>query len=230
MMQMFGHSVRRSVLILGAIEALVVYGAIFVIATLVVQSPSGPSGLTSAATIPALITVAFMIALGVYEPDARADMATMTERLSVACVAGAALGFGITYLLGQIWVSPLYAVACAALSYGAVIAARFSFSRILRAQPFQRRIVAEASKRGKLIERARALDVAEIVVADRQAPLPHSGLLDCKQEGMRIFDSLDFGENETGMVDLDNLYPARFIFSRTAGYSSLLAKPRWHDG
>jgi len=249
MMQMFGHSVRRSVLILGAIEALVVYGAIFLIATLVVRSPYGPSGLTEAATLPALLTVAFMIALGVYEPDARADLATMTERLSVACVAGAGLGFGITYLMGQIWVSPLYAVACASLSYGAVIAARFSFSRILRAQPFQRRIlvigegeavddiisittrtgcdahvtgimpVAEAATRGTLLKRARALDVAEIVVADRQAPLPHSGLLDCKQEGMRIFDSLDFGENETGMVDLENLYPARFIFSRTAGYS-----------
>jgi len=256
MMQMFGHSVRRSVLLLGIIEAAMVYAAIFLIATLVVQSPGGPSGLTSAATLPAVLTIAFMIALGVYEPDARADLPTMTERLSVACVAGAGLGFGITYLIGHIWVSPLYAVACASFSYGAVAAARFVFSRLLRAEPFQRRIlvvgegeavanvisittrtgcdahvtgvmsVAEASVRGKMIERARALDAAEIVVADRQAPLPHSGLLDCKQEGMRIFDSLDFGETETGMVDLENLYPARFIFSRTAGYTRVSRKAK----
>ena len=56
MMQMFGHSVRRSVLILGAIEALTVYGVIFLVATLVVRSPYGPSGLTEAATLPALLT------------------------------------------------------------------------------------------------------------------------------------------------------------------------------
>jgi sugar transferase (PEP-CTERM system associated) len=251
MMQMFGHSVRRTVLILGAIEAAMVYAAIFLIATLVVHSPDGPSGLTAAATLPALLIIAFMLALGVYEPDARADLPTMTERLSVACVAGAGIGFGIVYLMGDIWVSPLYAVACASFSYAAVAAARFVFSRILRAEPFQRRILiigdgeaanelisittrtgcdahvtgvmktSEAADRGKLLKRALALDVAEIVVADRHAPLPHAGLLDCKAEGIRIFDSLDFGENETGMVDLDHLYPARFIFSRTAGYSRL---------
>lgn len=249
MMQMFGHSVRRSVLILGAIEAVMVYAAIFLIATLVVQSPGGPSGLTSAATLPALLTIVFMIALGVYEPEARADLPTMTERLSIACVLGAGLGFGIVYMMGRIWVSPLYAVACASFSYAAVTVARFVFSRVLRAEPFQRRIlivgeeeaasdliaittrtgcdahvtgvmpVAEAASRGKLLVRAKALDVGEIVVADRQAPLPHAGLLDCKAEGIRIFDSLDFAENETGMVDLDNLYPARFIFARNAGYS-----------
>lgn len=248
-MKMFGHSLRRSVLILGAIEAAMVYAAIFLIATLVVHSPDGPSGLTAAATLPAVLTIAFMIALGVYEPEARADLPTMTERLSVACVAGAGIGFGIVYIMGDIWVSPLYAVACASFSYGAVAAARFAFSRVLRAEPFQRRIlvvgedesaadiisittrtgcdahvtgvipISEAAVRGKLLQRARALDAAEIVVADRQAPLPHGGLLDCKAAGIRIFDSLDFGEIETGMVDLDNLYPARFIFSRTAGYA-----------
>ncbi len=249
MMQMFGHSVRRSVLILGAIEAAMVYTAIFLIATLVVQSPGGPSGLTSAATLPAALTIAFMIALGVYEPDARADLPTMTERLSIACLAGASLGFGIIYLMGDIWVSPLYAVACASFSYAAVTGARFAFTRVLRAEPFQRRIlvigegdavtdtisittktgcdahvtgvmpISEAAQSGKLLARASALDAAEIVVANRQAPLPHAGLLDCKAAGIRIFDSLDFGENETGMVDLENLYPARFIFSRTAGYT-----------
>lgn len=249
MMQMFGHSVRRSVLILGAIEAATVYAAIFLIATLVVHSPDGPSGLTAAATLPALLIILFMLALGVYEPEARADLPTMTERLSVACVAGAGIGFGIVYLMGDIWVSPLYAVACASFSYGAVASARFAFSRVLRAEPFQRRILvigdgeaaadliaittrtgcdahvtgvmpaADAAKRGKLLARARSLDVSEIVVADRHAPLPAAGLLDCKAAGMRIFDSLDFCENETGMVDLDNIYPARFIFSRTAGYA-----------
>ena len=249
MMQMFGHSIRRSVLILGAIEAAMVYAAIFLIATLVVHSPDGPSGLTSAATLPAILTIAFMVALGVYEPEARADLPTMTERLSVACVAGAGIGFGIVYLMGDLWVSPLYAVACASFSYGAVAAARFAFTKVLRAEPFQRRILvigegeavtdvitittrtgcdahvtgvmptSEASERGKLLTRARALDVSEIVVANRQAPLPHAGLLDCKAEGVRIYDSLDFGESETGMVDLEHLYPARFIFSKTAGYA-----------
>ncbi len=248
-MQMFGHSVRRSVLILGAIEAVMVYVAIFLIATLVVHSPDGPSGLTAAATLPALLTIAFMVALGVYEPDARADLPTMTERLSIACVAGASLGFGIVYMMGELWVSPLYAIACASFSYAAVTSARFAFTRVLRAEPFQRRIlvigegnavtdtiaittrtgcdahvtgvmpISEAAESGKLIMRANALDAAEIVVANRQAPLPHAGLLDCKAAGIRIFDSLDFGENETGMVDLENLYPARFIFSRTAGYT-----------
>ncbi len=249
MMQVFGHSVRRSVLILGAIEATMVYTAIFLIATLVVQSPGGPSGFTTAATLPAILTVTFMIALGVYEPDARVDMPTMTERLSIACVAGVGLGFTIVYIMGNIWVSPFYAIACASFSYAAVVTARFLFSRILRAEPFQRRIliigegnavtdtitittrtgcdahvtgvmpVSEAAQRGKLLSRAKALDAAEIVVANRQAPLPHAGLLDCKAAGIRIFDSLDFGENETGMVDLENLYPARFIFSKTVGFA-----------
>ena len=256
MMQMFGQSVRRSVLILGAIEATMVYAAIFLIATLVVHSPDGPSGLTSAAILPAALIVLFMLALGVYEPEARADLPTMTERLSVACVAGAGLGFGIVYVLGDIWVSPLYAVACASFSYGSVAVARFLSSKVLKAEPFQRRIlvigageavndliaittktgsdvhvagvmqIAESAKRGKLVERARALDVGEIVVADRSAPLPDAGLLDCKSSGIRIYDSLDFGERETGMVDLENLYPARFIFSQTVGYArwSMLAK------
>ena len=249
MIQLFGHSVRRSVLFLGLIEAVMVYMAIFLIATLVVQSPGGPAGLTPAATLPALLIVAFMIAMGVYEPEARADLPTMTERLSVACAVGAIVGFGIVYVFTDIWVSPLYAVACASLTYVTVAMARFISTRVLRAEPFQRRLLiigegqsasdaisistrtgcdahvtgvmsaAEAMQPGRLLKRARALDVAEIVVADRKAGLPFVALLDCKMEGMRIFDSLDFGENETGMVDLENLYPARFIFSQTAGYS-----------
>jgi sugar transferase (PEP-CTERM system associated) len=246
MVRFFGHSMRLSVLLLGIIEALTVYAAIFVIATLVVHSPDGPSGLTSAAALPALLTILMMLALGIYEPDARADLATMTERLGVACVVGAGLGFGIVYMLGDIWVSPLYAIACASFSYGAVAIARFTFGKMLRYVPLQRRIlvlgndaagtsVRETARLGSgdsdvvaviapdatdtLLEQARALDVSEIVVADRSAPLPASALLDCKAAGMRIHDSLDFGELETGKVDLENLYPGRFIFSRNVGYA-----------
>lgn len=247
MIRLFGHSVRMSVIVLALIEALTVYAAIFVIATLVVQSPGGPSGLTSAATIPAILTIIMMLALGIYEPDARANLATMTERLGVACVIGASLGFGITYLIGNIWVSPLYAIACASFSYGTVAVARYTFGRFLHFVPLQRRIIVignptsgesvrEVARLGAgggnvvgvidpadandgLLERARALDAAEIVVADRSKPLPAAALLDCKAAGMRIIDSLDFGELETGKVDLENLYPARFIFARNAGYA-----------
>ena len=246
MVQIFGHSVRGSVLLLGIIEALTVYASIFLIATLVVHSPDGPSGLTSAATLPAVLTIIFMLALGVYEPDARADLATMTERLSVACVVGVGLGFGIVYMLGDIWVSPLYAIACASFSYGAVAVARYVFSRILRFMPLQRRMMVignpasvpairammdsesaivktvspeDAAKPHMLLSSAQAMDVTEIIVADRSAPLPATALLDCKATGIRILDSLDFGELETGKVDLENLYPARFIFSQNAGYA-----------
>ncbi len=247
MIRLFGHSVRMSVIVLALIEALTVYAAIFVIATLVVQSPGGPSGLTSAATIPAILTIIMMLALGIYEPDARANLATMTERLGVACVIGAGLGFGITYLIGNIWVSPLYAIACASFSYGTVAVARYTFGRFLHFVPLQRRIIVignptsgesvrEVARLGAgggnvvgvidpadandgLLERARALDAAEIVVADRSKPLPAAALLDCKAAGMRIIDSLDFGELETGKVDLENLYPARFIFARNVGYA-----------
>ncbi len=246
MVRFFGHSMRLSVLMLGIIEALTVYAAIFIIATLVVHSPDGPSGLTSAAALPALLTILMMLALGIYEPDARADLATMTERLGVACVVGAGLGFGIVYVFGDIWVSPLYAIACASFSYGAVAIARFTFGKLLRYVPLQRRIlviggeaasasVRETARIGSgdsdvvaviapddtdtLLDQARALDVSEIIVADRSAPLPAAALLDCKAAGIRIHDSLDFGEQETGKVDLENLYPARFIFSRNIGYA-----------
>ncbi len=248
MVRIFGHSVRTSVLVLALIEALTVYAAIFVIATLVVHSPDGPSGLTSAATLPAILTILMMLALGIYEPDARANLATMTERLGVACVVGAGLGFGIVYVFGDIWVSPLYAIACASFSYGAVAVARYIFGRFLRFVPLQRRIlviggaasgesVREVARLGDgdgkvicvidpadagagLLDRAKALDATEIVVADRSAPLPAAALLDCKAAGMRILDSLDFGEQETGKVDLENLYPARFIFARNTGYAA----------
>ncbi len=247
MVRFFGHSVRISVLVLALIEALTVYAAIFVIATLVVYSPDGPSGLTSAAALPAFLIITMMLALGIYEPDARASLATMTERLGVACVVGAGMGFGIIYLLGDIWVSPLYAIACASFSYGAVAIARYIFGQFLHFMPLQRRIivigtpasgesVSEVARLGSgggdvvgvidpadaregLLGKARALDAAEIVVADRSAPLPAAALLDCKAAGMRILDSLDFGELETGKVDLENLYPARFIFARNAGYA-----------
>ncbi len=247
MVQIFGHSVRVQVVLLALIEALTVYGAIFVLATLVVHSPYGPSGLTSAAALPAALTVVMMLALGIYEPEARADMATMTERLGVACVLGAGLGFGIVYVFGDIWVSPLYAIACASFSYGAVTVARTVFGRVLRYVPLQRRIlvigegsdaamvravaqegtgggrivgaVASADAGAGLLERATAMDVTEIVVADRGAPLPVTALLDCKAAGIRILDAMDFGEMETDKVDLENLYPARFVFSRNAGYA-----------
>ena len=248
MVRFFGHSVRMSVLVLALIEALTVYAAIFIIATLVVHSPDGPSGLTSAAGLPAFLTIVMMFALGIYEPDARANLATMTERLGVACVVGAGLGFGIVYVFGDIWVSPLYAIACASFSYGAVAIARYTFGRFLHFVPLQRRIIVigdpasgesvrEVARLGSgggdvvgviapvdahegLLERARELDAAEIVVADRSAPLPAAALLNCKAAGMRILDSLDFGELETGKVDLENLYPARFIFARNAGYAT----------
>ena len=247
MVRVFGNSVRVQVIVLALIEALTVYAAIFLIATLVVHSPDGPSGLTNAATLPAILTVVMMMALGIYEPDARADMATMTERLGVACVIGAGVGFGIVYVFGDIWVSPLYAIACASCSYIAVAIARFTFRRILRFVPLQRRILVigdaqasaavravaksgaggstvigavEAADAGTgLLARARAMDVAEIVVADRSAPLPVTALLDCKAAGIRILDSLDFGEQETDRVDLENLYPARFVFARNSGYT-----------
>jgi len=247
MLRISGHSVRISVLVLAVIEALTVYAAIFLIATLVVHSPDGPSGLTSAAALPALLTIVFMLALGVYEPDARANLATMTERLGVACIIGAGLGFGIVYLFGDIWVSPLYAIACASFSYGAVTVARYVFGRVLRFVPLQRRIlvigdraageavravarsgsnggdvigtVDNAAAQAGLLVRARAMDISEIIVADRTAPLPVTALLDCKAGGIRILDSLDFGEMETGKVDLENLYPARFVFARNTGYS-----------
>ncbi len=249
MVQIFGHSMRLSVLLLAIIEALTVYAAIFIIATLVVHSPDGPSGLTSAAALPALLTILMMLALGIYEPDARANMATMTERLGVACVVGAGLGFGIVYVFGDIWVSPLYAITCASFSYGAVAIARFTFGKVLNYVPLQRRILvigsetagqsvretalmgsgdsnvavvldpAEAANGDTLLDQSRAMDISEIVVADRFAPLPAAALLDCKAAGIRIHDSLDFGEQETGKVDLENLYPARFIFSRNIGYA-----------
>lgn len=249
MIQMFGHSVRMSVFVLAIIEALTVYAAIFVIATLVVHSPDGPSGLTSAAVLPAILTIVLMLALGIYEPDARADLATMTERLSVACVMGVGLGFGVVYVLGDIWVSPLYAIACASFSYGAVTVARYTFGRVLNFVPLQRRIMVlgtpqsaitvretvdkengdsrivdtmtmdDAARPGFLLETARKLDASEIVVADRSGPLPSGALLDCRASGIRIMDSLDFGEMETGKVDLENLYPARFVFSRNIGYA-----------
>lgn len=247
MIRIFGHSVRIQVVLLALVEALTVYGAIFVLATLVVHSPYGPSGLTSAATLPAILTVVMMLALGVYEPDARANMETMTERLGVACVIGAAAGFGLIYLLGDIWVSPLYAIACASFSYGAVTVARYIFGRVLNYMPLQRRIlvigsgdeatsVRAVTKEGvgggtvigviagkdageELLARVRAMDVTDIVVADRSVPLPVSALLDCKAAGLRIIDALDFGEQETGKVDLENLYPARFVFAKNTGYA-----------
>jgi len=247
MVRIFGHSVKMQVLLLAMIEALTVYAAIFLIATLVVHSPDGPSGLTSAATLPAVLIVVLMLALGTYEPDARANMATMTERLGVACIIGAGLGFGIVYLLGDIWVSPLYAIACASFSYVAVSVARYIFGRVLNYVPLQRRIlvigdhaasdtvraVAQVGSGGgtvigairtadvhqTLLGRAQAMDVTDIVVADRSAPLPATALLDCKATGIRILDSLDFGEQETGKVDLEHLYPARFVFASNIGYA-----------
>ena len=248
MVRIFGHSVRMQVLILAAIEAFTVYAAIFLLATLVVHSPDGPSGLTNAATLPAILTIVMMLALGIYEPEARANLATMTERLGVACIVGAGLGFGIVYVFDDIWVSPLYAITCASFSYGAVTVARYIFGRFLNFVPLQRRILVigttesgasvrtvtkagnedgrvigvinAADARQGLLNRAKAMDISEIVVADRSAPLPVSALLDCKASGIRILDSLDFGELETGKVDLENLYPARFIFARNTGYSS----------
>lgn len=250
MLHLFGHSIRRPVLILALVEALTVYAAIFVIATLVVHSPDGPSGLTNAAVLPAILIVLAMLALGIYEPEARSNLSTMTERLGVACVLGAGFGFGIVYVFGDIWVSPLYAIACASYSYGAVALARYAASRALRIAPLQRRILvvgggvaaeqvraialeqdeethivaildpAQAAAPGALLRYARETDATEIVVAGRDAPLPVSGLLDCKASGIRIADALDFCESETGKVDLENLYPARFIFSRNGGYTT----------
>ncbi len=248
MVRIFGHSVRTQVLILAMIEALTVYAAIFLIATLVVHSPNGPSGLTSAASLPAILIIVMMFALGTYEPDARANMATMTERLGVACVLGAGLGFGIVYVFGDIWVSPLYAIACASFTYGTVTVARYIFGKVLNFVPLQRRILVigspasgesmramtvvgsgggdvisvidSADAAEGLLKQAKAMDVTDIVVTDRKSPLlPVTALLDCKASGIRILDSLDFGELETGKVDLENLYPARFIFSRNIGYA-----------
>ncbi len=256
MVQLFGHSFRFTVFLLGVIEALTVYAAIFLIATLVVHSPDGPSGLTSAATLPALLTIVLMLALGIYEPDARANLAIMTERLAVACVAGVGIGFAIVYLFGDMWVSPLYAITCASFSYGAVVIARYVFSRVVRFVPLQRRVLVIGDKAGEtkvretalagnggsnvvatatceeavtpnaLLNHAHLLDISEIVVADRKSPLPAAALLDCKAAGIRIIDSLDFGEQETGKVDLENLYPARFIFSKNVGYSSWSMKAK----
>lgn len=249
MFQLLGTPIRREVAFLAAIEAAALYAAIFILATLVVHSPTGPAGLTNAATLPAILIFVGMLALGVYEPDARADLPTMTERLSVACLLGASVGFGIVYVFGDFWVSPLYALACAALSYGAVASSRFAFSRIMGADTVQRRtlvvghvdaaarlgkitygvgsdadivgsITAEqAALPGSLLERALDMDVGEIVVSERRREiLPVAGLLDCKAKGIRILDAMDFVEAETGQVDIDNLYPARFIFSQNGGY------------
>jgi len=209
MVRIFGHSVRTQVLILAMIEALTVYAAIFLIATLVVHSPNGPSGLTSAASLPAILIIVMMFALGTYEPDARANMATMTERLGVACVLGAGLGFGIVYVFGDIWVSPLYAIACASFTYGTVTVARYIFGKVLNFVPLQRRILVigspasgesmramtvvgsgggdvisvidSADAAEGLLKQAKAMDVTDIVVTDRKSPLlPVTALLDCK--------------------------------------------------
>jgi len=65
-----------------------------------------------------------------------------------------------------------------------------------------------------LLQRARQLNVDEIVVASRERRgLPVEALMECKLGGITVTEFASFWERQTGQIDLDELNPSWLIFS-----------------
>ena len=243
------HAGRARVGMLLLIEGLAILLALGALAAVFVPSEGRPAALSEAALAPAGLILLLMVALGVYDPDARARYAAMRERLAVACVLGATAAFLGLYLLSPLWISPLYGVASAAAAYGAASAARYASMRSRTLERLQRRVIAvgdsegfarldampgerrdalrfgleQAGETDRLMAAVEDLDAGEIVVAvgKRETPLPVKALLDARMAGLRVIDLPAFHERETGRVDLANLYPQRFIFMETSAHTQI---------
>lgn len=244
-----GRPQRTRVWSLMALEGLAILLAVWALAAVFAPSSRSPFGLDEAVLAPTIAILLLMTALGVYDPDARARFEAMRERLAVASLIGAAAAFLALYLLSPLWISPLYAIGAASAAYVAAAATRYVVTRSRALERLQRNLVAvgdaeglarldampgprrdalrltleEAAAPGRLAQIVEDLDAGEIVVAvgRRETPLPVESLLDARMAGLRIIDFTAFRERETGRVDLDNLYPQRFVFMENAAHTRM---------
>ncbi|MCG8313621.1 MAG: TIGR03013 family PEP-CTERM/XrtA system glycosyltransferase [Pseudomonadales bacterium] len=78
---------------------------------------------------------------------------------------------------------------------------------------------------GSLLKSVRALKIDEIVVAlderrrSEGGGFPLDQLLDCKLSGVKVTNSIEFHERETGKIELSFLYPSWMVFSSGFQYS-----------
>jgi sugar transferase (PEP-CTERM system associated) len=72
----------------------------------------------------------------------------------------------------------------------------------------------DGANQNTILRRARELQANEIVIAtdDRQG-LPMTDLLQCRREGIRVTNYLDFIERETNSIDIAALQPGWLVFS-----------------
>ncbi|WP_018631655.1 TIGR03013 family XrtA/PEP-CTERM system glycosyltransferase [Neomegalonema perideroedes] len=249
MTQAFGHMARTRVRTLLTIEGLAILVGVGILAAAFVPSRDRPAAFSEAVFVPTAMILILMVALGVYDPDARARYAAMRERLAVASLFGAAAAYLALYLFSPLWISPLYALAAASVAYGAAAAMRYVVMRSRTLARLQRRLILvgdsegfarfdampgekrdalrltleQAAEPGRLAAEIADLDAGEIVVAasKRETPLPVETLLDARMAGLRVIDLAAFHERETGRVDLANLYPQRFIFMETNAHTQI---------
>ena len=72
-----------------------------------------------------------------------------------------------------------------------------------------------------LMDMVKSRNIGEVVVAvqDRRKELPIDALLDIKFHGVTVLDATTFWERQTGLIDLDNVYPSWLIFCDGFGRS-----------
>ena len=141
MTQAFSHMTRARVRTLLTMEGLAILVGVGILATVFVPSPGRSVALSEAVLAPTAAILVLMVALGVYDPDARARYAAMRERLAVASLLGGAAAYLALYLLSPLWISPLYALAAASVAYGAAAGTRFLVMRSRTLARLQRRLI-----------------------------------------------------------------------------------------
>jgi len=69
-----------------------------------------------------------------------------------------------------------------------------------------------------------ANDIDEVVIAcdERRTVLPNESLSNCRRNGVKVIDIIDFFERETGQVAVNHVYPSWIIYSANNMYNSHL--------
>ena len=227
MVRLFKHYIPHAVLLLGVLD----FALLFLAADLAWNLRASQIGIEEGSLFSragplagyAVTTLAAMIAVGVYGPEAlrslRFACARILVAISLAILALAVLDFllpGQTYWRSTLLYAMVLAIVLLVLNRGFAIVGFVSMTEAATH-------VAEAVPRpaiGDLSAHVARLGASEVVLAleKRRNSLPLKDLLRVKSAGVHVNEFSSFLERETGRVDLDTLNPSWLIFSD--GFSS----------
>lgn len=227
MVRLFKHYIPHAVLLLGVLDLALLFLAADLAWNLRASQIGIEEGSLFSRAGPlagyAVTTLAAMIAVGVYGPEAlrslRFACARILVAISLAILALAVLDFllpGQTYWRSTLLYAMVLAIVLLVLNRGFAIVGFVSMTEAATH-------VAEAVPRpaiGDLSAHVARLGASEVVLAleERRNSLPLKDLLRVKTAGVHVNEFSSFLERETGRVDLDTLNPSWLIFSD--GFSS----------